>query len=246
MTHDSYRLLVAGAGGVVGTALVEYLADTDYSVRALTGSSENESLLRHRGADEVVVGDLFSPRDAAAAVDGVDGVLCAVRSRFRSQFLGRLVVGAGVRNLVDAADGAGVSYFVLLSTIGVGDSKESRSVPERLLYRRLLSTYDATERYLRDSGLPFTILRSGRLVRGEQTREVVAAEGGDTVSGRIRYADQAWLMVASLTTPEARNRTFEVVSGASTTADEETTVDFEWRGPETGLVATRSDYSIPS
>ncbi|WP_435319311.1 SDR family oxidoreductase [Haloarchaeobius sp. TZWSO28] len=246
MTHDSYRLLVAGASGETGTAILEYLADTEYTARALTRHGENESMLRRHGADEVVVGDLFDRDDAMRAIADVDGVLCAVGSPRKRLLFGRPVDGDGVKNLVDAALHAGVSYFVLESALGVGDSKDCLSWPQRLIRHRLLRAKGDTEAHLRDSNLPYTIVRPGRLRDGEMTQQLVVAEGGATVSGSVRRADVAWLMVAALTTPEARNRTFEVVGPESVPGGVDDAVDFDWRGPESGLVATRSDYSIPS
>ncbi|WP_267640610.1 SDR family oxidoreductase [Haloarchaeobius amylolyticus] len=245
MTHDSYRLLVAGASGETGIDILDYLAETDYTARAMTRHGENESRLRRHGADEVVVGDLFDRDDALRAVDGVDGVLCAVGSPRRRFLYGRPVDGDGVQRLVDAALHHDVSYFVFESALGVGDSKGGLSLPERLLRYRVLRAKHETEKYLRESELPHTIIRPGRLREGEMTQDLVVAEGGATVSGSVRRADVAWLMVAALTTPEARNRTFEVVGPESAPGGVEDVVEFDWRGPETGLVATRSDYSIP-
>ncbi|WP_435359192.1 SDR family oxidoreductase [Haloarchaeobius sp. DFWS5] len=246
MTHDTYRILVAGVGGGTGAALLEYLKGTDYTVRAFVDQPNPNESLRRKGADEVVVGDLFDPDDVASALADVDGVLCAVDTRWTDLLWGTPAVGAGARTLVDAAARAGVSYFVLESTIGVGDSRAQLSLPRRLLYRRVLRERENTERALQESGLPFTVLRYGRLVGGERSEDVVVAEGGDAVSGRIATADAAWLMTAALTTPEARNRTFEAVSPDSVSGSVEDHVTFDWRGPESGLVAIRSDYSIPS
>jgi uncharacterized protein YbjT (DUF2867 family) len=246
VTHEIYRLLVTGGSGETGTALLEYLASTDYTVRALTDRVEEELPLRHRGADEVIVGDVFDPDDAAAAMQDVDAVLCAIETGGLRRFLRRRREEAGVRALVDAAAEAGVSYFVQQSALGVGDSRSSLSVWKRALSYRSRAARNASERYLRDSTLPYTILRPGSLVDGERTYDVVVTEGGETVAGVVRRADVAWLMVAALTTPEARNRTFEVVGAETVPETVDGDMHFEWRGPEDGLIAMRSDYTIPS
>ncbi|WP_435333769.1 NAD(P)H-binding protein [Haloarchaeobius sp. TZWWS8] len=246
MTHDTYRLLVAGASGETGTALLRYLEPTDYAVRAFTGDERAESSLLSAGADEVVVGDLHDESDAARAVANVDAVICAVEPNWHSLFWGRLDVGSGVRTLVDAAVRAGVSYIVLESIIGVDDSRPGMVLPLRLLYHRRLVARAQTEDHVRSSGLGYTIIRRGRADGGDATHDIVVAEGGDTVSGSVRRSDVAWLLVAALTTPEARNRTFEVVSPRCVTDGAQGVVEVDWRGPESGLVARRSDYTIPS
>ena len=243
MSHESYRVLVADASTAVGQALVNYLSDTDYVVRALVPDRDAEPLARQAGAVEVSVADLTTGRGLDGAVRDVDAICCSVRDGGLAHVFGRLDTGVGIRNLVDAASDADRPYVVLHSTIGVGDSESGMVLPVRLFKHRILGALDATERYLRDSGVPHTILRTGRTTDGEGTGSVATSEGEDTVAGRIPRPDLAWVMVAALTTPEARNRTFEVAEVASPTHEG---VEFEWRGPEAGLVARRSGYSIPS
>lgn len=242
--HESYRVLVADAATAVGQSIVTYLADTDYDVRALVTAPDDARWARHAGADDVVVADLRRSTDLEAAVDDVDAICCSVADTGLRRLVGDLDAGVGVRNLVDATDDGDRPYVVLHSTIGVGDSKDGMVLPLRLLNYRVLHALDATERYLRERDLPHTVLRTGRVTDDDRTRDVVTDDGGDGVSGTIARPDLAWLMVATLTTPEARNRTFEVVDAAAATAADG--VAFEWRGPEAGLVARRSGYSIPS
>jgi len=242
--HESYRVLVADAETPVGNALLTYLADTEYTVRALVTAPGAERAARDDGADEVIVGDLANEERLDAAVADVDAVCCSVDDGPLGRVLGSLDAGTGLQNLLDAADDADRPYVVLHSTIGVGDSTQGMVLPLRLYNYRLLRALDATERSLRERGVPYTILRTGTVTDGARTRDVVTTEGTDVVSGRIARTDLAWLMAAALTTPEARNRTFEVASArAATTTD---SVSFAWAGPETGLVARRSGYSIPS
>lgn len=243
MSHETYRVLVADATTPVGRALVRYLADTDYAVRALVPDRSLEPGARQAGADEVCVANLVSGRGIEAAVSDIDAICCSVTDGGLGHVFGQLDAGVGVRNLVDAADGAGRPYVVLHSTIGVGDSESGMVLPLRLVKHRLLRALDASERYLRDSGVPYTVVRSGRTTDGGRTGSVATSAGDDTVAGRVPRADLAWVMVAALTTPEARNRTFEVAEVAAPTHEG---VEFEWRGPEAGLVARRSGYSIPS
>lgn len=243
MSHESYRVLVADATTAVGRALVDYLDDTDYAVRALVPHERAERRARRAGADEVSVADLTSGRGLGEAVEDVDAVCCSVADGGLAHLLGQLDAGVGVRNLVDAADAAGRPYVVLHSTIGVGDSESGMVLPLRLWNHRQLRALDASERYLRDSGVPYTVVRTGRVTDGERTESVATSDAGDALAGRIVRADLAWVMVAALTTPEARNRTFEVADTAPPTHEG---VAFQWCGPEAGLVARRSGYSIPS
>lgn len=206
-------VLVAGASGKTGRELLTLLRPTELSVRAMTRDPGKADRLERLGADEVVVGDLLEQADADRAVSGVDAVLCAVGTKPGLDALtGEFVDGQGVINLTDAAGEAGVERFVFESSLGVGDAKPGLPLPARLLIGPILRAKDRSETHLRESGLTYTILRPGMLTDGAPSGEVVVGEGGDSVSGRIARADVARLMVASLFTPEAANRTFELAS----------------------------------
>ncbi|WP_227133479.1 NAD(P)-binding oxidoreductase [Halorubellus salinus] len=244
MPHESYRVLVADAATPVGTALLTYLGETEYVLRALVADADAERRARNAGADEVVHADFANHRALADAVADVDAFCCTTTDGGLGRVVGPLDGGRGLRNLLDAVDENSRPYVVLHSTIGVGDSASGMVLPRRLYNYRILRALDDTERHLRERGVPYTILRTGATTDDARSHDVVTGEGGDDVSGRIGRADLAWLMTATLTTPEARNRTFEVASSDATTATD--AVDFAWSGPETGLVARRSGYSIPS
>jgi nucleoside-diphosphate-sugar epimerase len=243
VTHESYRVLVADAATPVGSALLGYLDDTEYAVRALVTDADAERRARDDGADEVYCTDLTTETHLDDAVADVDAICCAASDGGLGRVGGALDAGRGIRNLVGAVDDDRRPYVVLHSTIGVGDSKQSMVLPRRVYNYRLLRALEETERFVRERGVPHTVLRTGATTGDPRSRDVVTGEGGD-VSGRIARADLAWLMVAALTTPEARNRTFEVASTSTTTANDDVAV--AWSGPETGLVARRSGYSIPS
>jgi uncharacterized protein YbjT (DUF2867 family) len=234
MEPTDATVLVAGASGRTGREILEVLLDAGIEVRALTHSPEKVETLTIQGADEVVVADIMDPEQAAMAVDGVDAVLCAVGSAPSLRFLtgGEFVDGKGVSTLVDAAIAADVEHFVMESSIGVGNSKPRMPAPFRLLLRHVLNAKDEAERHLRRSGITYTILRPGGLTDGPATNDVLVGEGGDTMTGTISRADVARLMVGALFTPEARNRTFEIVSRDGSRGSPRGLVDFEWQVPE--------------
>ena len=229
MSERIDRVLVAGASGGTGRELLSQLRERDYTVVALTSSSATSETLHVMGADEVVVGDLTSPTDARRAVEGCDGVLCAVGASPRPSILwGDLVDGVGVRNLVDAASEAGVSRFVLASAIGVGSSKSGAPWWFRLVLGRILEAKHEGERHLEASGLAYTILRPGRLTDDPATGDVVVGEGGPTVAGSIPRADLARLMIAALETPAATNRVFEIVARTKLRGRTRGVVEIDW------------------
>ena len=224
------RVLVAGASGGTGTELLSVLRPTDLTVRATTRSYANVETLERHGADEVAVADFFEPRDAVGAVEDCDIVYCALGTppSYRHTIGGKLVDRTGVINLMTASLATDVAHFVHESAIGVGSSKAGLSLPARLLIRGTLRAKQDAEAALRRSGLPYTIVRPGKLTNAPPRDDLVVGEGGDSVTGSIPRADVARVMAAAPFTPAAQNRTFEVVSRAGLSDTPRRLVDIDW------------------
>ncbi|AGB32772.1 3-beta hydroxysteroid dehydrogenase/isomerase family protein [Natrinema pellirubrum DSM 15624] len=229
-SHPLDRVLVAGASGATGEELLSVLRPTDLTVRATTRSYGNVDTLERHGADEVIVADFFDSGDAVAAVEDCDLVCCALGTPpgLRHTIGTKLVDRTGVINLITAAVAADVSYFVFQSAIGVGDSKAGLSLPARLLLRSSLRAKRDAETTLRRSGLGYTIVRPGRLTDDPPSGDVVVGQGGDSVTGSIPRADVARIMAAAPFTPDARNRTFEIVSRDGLSGTPHHRVDVDW------------------
>ncbi|WP_331233560.1 SDR family oxidoreductase [Natronorarus salvus] len=231
---DIDSVLVAGATGGTGREILTQLRNTDLHVRAQTRSTEKAADLARRGVDEVAVADLLELDDARSLVEGCDAVLCAVGTPPGPGHLvgRRLVDGEGVRRLIDAAASVGIDLFVYESAIGVGDSREAMPAPFRALIRRSLRAKGESEARLRASRLDHVIVRPGKLTDGPATGVPVVTDGGETAYGPIARADVARLMVGALFTPEARNRTFEVVNEPWLRSEVGDRVEIEWAVPE--------------
>jgi len=67
-------ILVTGAGGKTGYAVVQALAARGASIRALVRRHEQVTALHQRGATEAVIGDMRSPDDIQRACAGADAV----------------------------------------------------------------------------------------------------------------------------------------------------------------------------
>jgi NADH dehydrogenase len=112
------RVLVTGASGFVGAAVVEELVSRDYAVNALIHSLE---LRRFPGDVRSIKGGLFDPSALNAAVRGCDAVIHLVgiiaEDPNRGVTFQRMHVEA-TRRVVDAAVAAGVQRFIHMSALG--------------------------------------------------------------------------------------------------------------------------------
>lgn len=201
-------VLVAGATGGTGRALVRDLGAQGYSVRALV---RDEDKARTVLGDEIeyALGDVREIDTLVAAMDGVAFVISAIgSSRSDPSNNPEAVDYGGVKNLADAAAAAGVRQFVLVSSSGVTDEDHFLNKA----FDNILIWKFKGEEALRASGVPYTIVRPGGLVNTPGGEFSVVFAQGDTTGGRISRQDVALICIAALQEKSAINKTFETYS----------------------------------
>lgn len=133
------RALVTGATGMLGSYLVQRLAESGYEVRALVRASSRADWLREMRA-EIVHGELADARALVSAAEGCDVVMHAAaaigpQSNWETFRLGNV---QGTSNVVDACVRAGARLVHVSSTAVYGDSRyEMAPVNERSPLPRL-------------------------------------------------------------------------------------------------------------
>jgi uncharacterized protein YbjT (DUF2867 family) len=95
-------ILVTGAGGQLGTAVIRALAARGQSVRALVRSAHAVERARTAGAGEVVWGDMTSQADLLAAAQDVHAICHITPSQSSSEVrMAECVIAAGQASQVD-------------------------------------------------------------------------------------------------------------------------------------------------
>ncbi len=123
------KVLVTGATGFLGGYIVDLLADAGHDIRALARVTSKTGLLEGLGA-EIVRGDLTDDASLARAVEGVDAVIHAAATMSGPPQEFEAATVAGTRSLLDAAEKAGVTRFVHVSSIGIlSAARRSRRNP---------------------------------------------------------------------------------------------------------------------
>ena len=109
-THQTQSILLTGATGAVGGALLPKLLEGGHTVKALVRNPAQASL----GDVEVVEGDVLSGAGLDTALDGVDVAYYLIHSMGRSPGDFELNDRIGAQNFAQAAERAGVRRIVYL------------------------------------------------------------------------------------------------------------------------------------
>ena len=208
-------ILVTGGTGFIGPRIVHALRAADRPVRALVRdpAGREAQQLRSWGA-ELVQGDVTRPADLRTAVEGVDIVvhLVAILTGKPQDF--ERVMSAATRDLVLAAQSAGVRRFVLMSALGTSEQTKD-----------LVPYYNAKwamEQAVKGSSLEHVIFRPSfvfgedggalrtfkRLVKLSPVTPITGS--GERRIQPIWIDDVAAHFEAALDKPEAAGRTFEL------------------------------------
>jgi uncharacterized protein YbjT (DUF2867 family) len=203
-------VLVVGATGSIGHLVVEEALRQGHSVRAFVRS---EAKARQLPADaRVIIGDVTRPDTLASAVDGVDGIVLTLGSDGAGKVGAEEVDYGGVRNILNAL-GPRTPRIALMTSIGV-TNRTGR-------YNQTTEAHDwkrRSERLVRASGLPYTIVRPGWFDynRPDEHRLVFlqgdTRQAGDSSDGVIARRQIAEVLVHSLTSDVALRKTFELVA----------------------------------
>ena len=144
-------ILVTGATGFIGRALVRQLFDSGYPVRTLLRPSPHTPRLPKGVPVEVAVVGLGDVRGLRAALRDVDVIIHLAGAEHQGRNANLLATDIhGTQNLAQAAKGAGVKRFIYLSHIGA----------DRASAFPVQKAKGIAEEHIRKSGVPYTIVRS--------------------------------------------------------------------------------------
>jgi uncharacterized protein YbjT (DUF2867 family) len=203
------RIAVTGASGKTGWRVVQEARRRGWAVTAILrpGSEVPEGL---KGADLVRL-ELSDGAALEQALRGCDALVIATGARPSVDLLGPLKVDAlAMRPQIEACKAAGVKRVVLVSSLCSG-----RLLHPLNLFGLILVWKRVGERWLAESGLPWTVVRPGGL---KETEEGIEAEGivfsgaDQQESNSIPRRLVARVCVDALETPAAIGRIIEVTS----------------------------------
>lgn len=210
MATPRMMVLVVGATGSIGRLVVEEAINQGHAVRALVRTPGKARRLPPEA--QVVAGDVTRPETLLAAVDGVDAIVFTLGSDGAGKTGAENVDYGGVRNILNALGSRSVR-IALMTSIGVTNRTGA--------YNRSTEAHDwkrRSERLVRASGLPYTIVRPGWFDYNDPDEHRLVLLQGDThqagnsSDGVIARRQIGEVLVHCLTSDEAVRKTFELVA----------------------------------
>ncbi|KAJ2490540.1 hypothetical protein IWW37_003100 [Coemansia sp. RSA 2050] len=187
------RVAVLGASRNTGRAFVEQAIEKDIRITILARSPDRLPFSEEQlGRIQVVKGDALVKEDVARTIEGADIVICSLGAKIEGlKVSGDIgVEETGVKHLIAAikeAKAEAAPRLIMVSSTGVNGNYDVPYV-FRPFYSLLLAKphqhKEVAERAIKESGLPYTLVRPALLTSGKLTKTYRADVGvcGYTVS----------------------------------------------------------------
>ena len=203
------KVFLAGASRGAGREIAKQLIINHHSVVALLRSTQAKADLEAMGI-ATVVGDALDAEAVKHAVSEQrpEAVISTIGGLPSDR--GTRADFAGNKNLIDAAVASQAERFILISSIGSGES--AKALPPQALETlgEVLKEKQQAEEYLANSGLTYTIIRPGGLVSQPATDGEVLTEDA-AAAGSIPRSALARLTVKCLSSDRAKNKTLSAI-----------------------------------
>ncbi len=200
------KILIVGATGSTGKRIIEILSNSQsFEPVAMIRKEEQKTIFEDMEM-KWVLGDLEQD-DLSPVLKGIDKVIFVAGSGGKTGPDKTTAVDEeGAIKIIDASTKAKVKKFIMLSAM---NADEPSSHPKLEHY---LKAKGEADKYLRESGLSYTIVRPGALTDDMGLGKVEIAPKLDH-TGEISRDDVAFLLIMSLADPLVQNMTFEAVEG---------------------------------
>lgn len=190
------HIALFGATGGTRRQVLAQALEQDHRVTAL---ARDPAKLAPRSGLTTIGGDVLDPAAVARCVEGSDAVICVLGSHGRQT----PIEARGTERILAAMQDADVRRLVVVSSLGVGESRAQIAWPLRLvmdlMLKRILAAKAEQEQLVMASGLDWVIVRPGGLTDGRRTGAYRFGVDPALKSGRIARADVADFVLRQLT-----------------------------------------------
>jgi uncharacterized protein YbjT (DUF2867 family) len=193
------RILMIGASQGTGALAVRAALDRGHEVTAFARSPQKLAI-EHPKLRKIV-GDFHQQASVEGAVPGHDAVIITASATSLKAFRDNPhYFSQGTAYVIASMRAAGVKRLVVLSSLGVGESRPLVPLLPRLLLIGLIlkntfADHERQEEQTRTSGLDWVIARPGRLTDGPARKQYVKQTSLDPLPATISRADVADFLV---------------------------------------------------
>lgn len=202
-------VIIFGATSGGGLELARLLRNDRHTVYAIVRESSDTNALIELGVNTRTA-DAFDAEAVSKALKDI-GHAAAIISFLGGGFAeGRPVDGTGNINAINAAVDNGANRFILITSVGCGESYDAAPELSKKFWTDLWKEKNRGEERLRASSLDWTIVRPGGLRAVKPTGKGILTED-PMVMGLIHRNDLAALTAIALKTDTVIGKTFTAV-----------------------------------
>lgn len=191
------KLTIFGATGGTGAQVMQQALAAGHTVTILARDPAKVTTQNPRLT--VVAGNVLNQSDVEKALDQAAAVVCTLGNTSNNP---ADVVSAGTQQIVKAMQQRGVKRLIVVSSLGVGDSKHQVpfffKVLAATVLRKTMKDKEAQEALVRASNLDWTIVRPGGLTDGPRTGSYRFGVDASLTAGRVARADVADFILREL------------------------------------------------
>lgn len=197
--------LVIGANGQIGKQFCELAQKAGTPIKAMIRSEEQAAWFKEHGIDTVVA-DLEG--EFEHAFDGCDQVVFTAGSGPHTGPDKTLMIDLfGAIRTADFAKQKGLSRYIMISAMR---AEQPLDAPEKM--RPYMAAKFAADAHLRNSGVPYVILKPGRLTDEAASQQFASSfdEAGDN---QISRANVAHALLHTVQTSSLKNQEYLLLDG---------------------------------
>lgn len=187
MTAATTNIIIFGATGNTGRQLVEQAIQRGMNVTAF--ARDPQQMQRPHDRLKIVQGDMLDNASLDAALsEGIEAAVSALGVFTRKP---STELSTGTTNIINALNKNSIRRFVVVSSLGVHDSRGQGNLAARAWQRfvipKMLEDKERQEQAIRDSDLNWTIFRPCRLIDAPDVRQDLVEWSGPPPSARVTW-----------------------------------------------------------
>lgn len=193
----THRIALFGATGGTGRQIVAQALEAGHIVQALV--RDPARLPVQHPHLHLITGNVLDSDAVERTITGADAVIVSLGNTANNP---DWIVSEGTKVIVAAMHKLGVRRLIVISSLGVGDSRDQVPTFFKVLMKTALKKpmedKERQEQIVAASGLDWTIVRPGGLTNGPRTGRYRAGLDRSIVAGQVSRADVAEFVLRQL------------------------------------------------